>query len=84
MYLKYLKRRAEKFSRSTQDKQPELWMLPVLVGFFSMLYCDCVIANVLQAGMETVLAESLSEILQKIHGYSGIQTYHIPFLPRRL
>ena len=49
-----------------------------------MLYHDCVIANVLQAGMETVLAESLSEISQKIHGYSGIKTYHIPFLPCRL
>ena len=46
-----------------------------------MLYCDCVIANVLQAGMEMVPAESLSEILQKIHGYSGIKTYHISFLP---
>ena len=33
-YLKYLKRRAEKFSRSMQDKQLELWMLPVSVGFF--------------------------------------------------
>ena len=49
-----------------------------------MLYCDCVIANVLQTGIETVLAESLSEISQKIHGYSGIKRYHIPFLPCHL
>ena len=49
-----------------------------------MLYHDCVIGNVLQAGMETVLAESLSEIFQKIHGYSGIKTYHVPFLPHCL
>ena len=49
-----------------------------------MLYHDCVIANVLQAGMETVLAESLSEISQKIHGYSGIKIYHIFFFPRHL
>jgi len=34
--------------------------------------------------METILAEGLSKISQKIHGYSAIKTYHIPFLPRRL
>ena len=34
--------------------------------------------------METILTESLSEILQKTLGYAGINIYHIPFLPRRL
>ena len=40
--------------------------------------------NILQAGMETVLAESLLEISRKTHEDLGIKTYHIPFLPRRI
>ena len=34
--------------------------------------------------METILAESLLEISRKIYEDSGIKTYHIPFLPRRI
>ena len=34
--------------------------------------------------METILAESLSETLQKTLGYAGINIYHIPFLPHHL
>ena len=34
--------------------------------------------------METILAESLLEITQKTHGHSGIKTYHVPFLSRRI
>ena len=40
--------------------------------------------NILQAGMEAVLAESLFEISRKTHENLGIKTYHIPFLPRRI
>jgi ribosomal protein L24 len=40
--------------------------------------------NILQAGMESILAGSLLEISQKTHGDSGIKTYHIPYLPRRI
>lgn len=38
----------------------------------------------LQAGIETVLAESLLEISRKTHENLGIKTYHIPFLPCRI
>ena len=49
-YLKSLKRRAEKSSSNMQDKYLELWMLPILVGFSSILYlwlwnCKCFIGR---------------------------------------
>jgi transcription antitermination factor NusG len=34
--------------------------------------------------METILAESLLELSQKTDGQSGIKTYRIPYLPRRI
>ena len=39
---------------------------------------------VLQAGMEKLLAESLLDISRKTHESSGIKTYHVPHLPRRV
>jgi hypothetical protein len=59
-------------------------MLPVPVRSFSTFSNDRVNKNILQAGMETVLAESLLDISMKTQEDLGIKTYHIPFLPRRI
>jgi hypothetical protein len=50
------------------------------------LYCihDRVTENVLQAGMEKILAESLLEISRETHENCGIKTYYLPYLPRRI
>ena len=86
-YVKTLKRRAQESSciegSSTQDRRPELWVLPVPVRFSRCTH-DRATENILQAGMETILAASLLEITQKTHGHSGIKTYHVPSLPRRI
>ena len=88
-YVKSIKKRAQESSRigssssSTQDRRPELWTLPVPVRFFHVVL-DPVAENILQPGMEAILAGSLSEISLKMHGDSGISTYHIPYLPRRI
>ena len=55
-------------------------MLPVLVHSFHIVLMICV-TDLLQAGVEKILAECLLEILQKMHEDSGIKTYHIPCLP---
>jgi hypothetical protein len=34
--------------------------------------------------METILAESLLKISQKMHEDCGLKTYHVPYLPRRI
>ena len=44
----------------------------------------CVTENVLQAGMEKILAERLLEISQKIHADCEIKIYHIPYLPHHV
>ena len=89
-YIKSLKRRAHKFNdtegSNTQGKSsilccPELWMLPVPVHSFHIVLIICITENVLQAGMEKILAERLLEISQKIHADCEIKTYHIPYLP---
>jgi transcription antitermination factor NusG len=38
--------------------------------------------NILQAGLETIIAESLLRFSQQTH--VGIKTYHIPYLPHRI
>ena len=43
---------------------------------------DRVTEYILQAGLETVIAASLHDFSQKTH--SDIQTYHVPYLPRRV
>jgi ribosomal protein L24 len=48
-----------------------------------MLY-DRVTENIIQAGMEKILAESLLEISRKTHEECGIKTYHVPYHPRRI
>jgi ribosomal protein L24 len=52
-------------------------------AFLPCCTLDPVTENILQAGMEAILAGSLSETSQKMHG-SGVATYHIPYLPRRI
>jgi ribosomal protein L24 len=37
-----------------------------------------------QAGMEKMLAGSLSELSHKMYGESGVKTYHVSYLPRRI
>ena len=73
---------------STQDNSsischPELWMLPVPVCSFHIVLMICV-TDVLQAGVEKILAKCLLEILQKMHEDSGIKTYHISHLLCRI
>ena len=89
-YIESLKRRAHEFNdtegSNTQGKssilrRPELWMLPVLVDSFHIVLMIYITENVLQAGMEKILAECLLEISQKIHADCEIKTYHIPYLP---
>src|ERR1700678_1673159 len=91
-YLKSLKRRAQESRHvggsSTQEEFliphcSELWMLPVPVHCFHCIH-DLVTENVLQAGMEKTLAESLLEISQKTHEDCGIKIYHVPYNPRRI
>jgi ribosomal protein L24 len=58
-------------------------MLPVPVHCFHCTH-DLVTENVLQAGMEKTLAESLLEISRKTHEDRGIKIYHVPYHPRRI
>ena len=45
---------------------------------------DRVTKNVLQAGLEKIIAERLLEISQKTHEDCGIKTHHVPYLPHHI
>ena len=64
-----------------------IWYMGINLPSSHLLPCfihDRVTKYVLQAGMEKLLAESLLDISRKTHESSGIKTYHVPHLPRRV